>query len=113
MRKVALYGLCLLLLTALAAPGFAQEVKDPAEYAAYMKVYEEKDPGKKAPAGEKFLVDFPKTAAITQTYMMVLLSYAQIPNWAKALEYADKQATVAPTLSADDKKRVLLIGMTA
>jgi tetratricopeptide (TPR) repeat protein len=45
--------------------------------------------------------------------MQILLSYARIPNWAKALETADKQAQMAPTLSADDKKTVNLVGMTA
>lgn len=113
MRRTAYLGLCLTLFAALAAPGFAQQINDPAEYAAYLKVYEEKDPAKKAPAGEKFLVDYPKTVANKETYNMILLSYYQTQTWAKALEWADKQAQIAPTLSADDKNRVLIIGMTA
>lgn len=114
MRRTAYLGLFLTLLAALAAPGFAQTINDPAEYKAYMDtVYSEKDLAKKAAGGEKFLNDYPKTAARNETYMMILLSYAQIPNWPKALDTADKQPQMAPAMGADDKKRVLLIGMTA
>lgn len=113
MKRTAYLGLFVALFAALAAPGFAQEIKDPTEYAAYMKVYEEKDPAKKAPAGEKFLVDYPSTVARTHTYMHIILSYARVPNWAKALETADKQAQLAPTLSANEKALVIQIGMAA
>lgn len=114
MKKVAYLGLSLVLVAALAAPGFAQQINDPAEYKVYMDtVYNEKDLVKKAAGGEKFLVTYPNTVARTQTYMQILLSYVQIPSWPKALETADKQAQMAPTLGADDKKQVLLIGMRA
>jgi tetratricopeptide (TPR) repeat protein len=112
MKRTAYLGLFLLLLTA-SAPAFGQDLKDPTEYAAYMKVYEEKDPAKKATAGEKFLVDYPNTVARTHTYMHIILSYARIPNWPKALEMADKQAQLAPTLSAAEKALVVQIGMAA
>jgi len=114
MRRTAYLGLFLTLFAALAAPGFAQEIKDPAEYKAYMDTcYNEKDLGKKAAGCEKFLVDYKDTVAKTQSYMQILLSYAQIPNWPKTLETADKQAQIAPTLGVDDKKRVVLIAFAA
>jgi len=114
MRRTAYLGLFLTLFVAAAAPGFAQEIKDPTEYKAYFEgVYSEKDLAKKAAAGEKFLVDYPNTVARNQTYMMILLSYAQIPNWPKALETADKQAQMAPKLEPKDKSQTLLVGMTA
>jgi len=114
MRRTACLGLFLTLFAALAAPGFAQEIKDPAEYKAYFEgVYSEKDLAKKAANGEKFLNDYKETVARNQTYMMILLSYAQIPNWPKALETADKQAQMAPKLEPNDKKQTLLVGMTA
>jgi tetratricopeptide (TPR) repeat protein len=114
MRRTAYLGLFLTLVLALATPGFAQQLNDPAEYKAYMDTcFNPTDLPKKAAGCEKFLVDYPKTVAVTQTYMQILLSYARIPNWAKALETADKQAQMAPTLGADDKKQVLLVGMTA
>src|SRR5436190_760172 len=113
MRRTAYLGSILVLFTALAVPAFAQQINDPAEYTAYMVVYNEKDLPKKAAAGEKFLQDYPKTTANTQAYMMILMSYYTAQNWPKSLEWADKQAQVAPTLGADDKKKVVIIGMTA
>src|SRR5204862_5340417 len=101
MRRTTFWGLSLLLIAALAAPAFAQEIKDPTEYSAYFNgVYSEKDLAKKVAAGEKFLVDYPNTVARTQTYMIILLSSAPIPNWQKALDTADKQTQMAPTLTA-------------
>jgi tetratricopeptide (TPR) repeat protein len=102
---------------ALAAPGFAQQnqtINDPAEYKVYMDtVYNEKDPAKKAAGGEKYLTTYPNSVMRTQTYMDILLSYYQTQNWAKALETADKQAQMAPALSAEQKKTVNLVGMSA
>jgi len=114
MKRTASLGLFLLLFTALAAPGFAQEIKDPVEYKAYFDtVYSEKDNAKKAAAGEKFLRDYPNTVARTHTYNQVILAYYNSQNWAKALETADKQSQMAPTLSTEDKNRSILIGMAA
>ena len=114
MRRTVYLGLFLTLLAALAAPGFAQQINDPAEYKVYMDtVYNEMDHAKKAAGGEKYLATYPNTVMRTQTYMAILLSYYQIQNWPKALDTADKQTQMAPTLSADDKKTVLLVGMQA
>jgi tetratricopeptide (TPR) repeat protein len=114
MRRTAYLGLILTFFLALAAPGFAQQINDPAEYKVYMDtVYNEKDPAKKAAGGEKYLTTYPNTVMRTQTYMAILISYYQTQNWAKVLEIADKQAQMAPTLSADDKKTVHLAGLTA
>jgi len=113
MKRTVYFGSLLVLLAALAVPGFAQQINDPAEYTAYKAVYDATDPVKKAALGEKFLIDYPKTVARTHTYNAILLSYYNAKNWAKALETADKQAEMAPTLTADEKKTVHLVGMGA
>jgi hypothetical protein len=113
MKNAACWGIFSILFVGLTAPGFTQEIKDPMEYAAYSAVYQQADPAKKAAMAEKFLMDYPKTAALTQTYMILLLSYARIPDWTKALETADKQEQIAPALGAEEKKQVLLVGMAA
>jgi tetratricopeptide (TPR) repeat protein len=114
MKRTAYLGLFVALFAALAAPGFAQQINDPVEYKAYFEtVYSEKDAAKKAAAGEKFLKDYPTTVARTHTYNQIILAYYNSQNWAKALETADKQAQMAPTLAAEDKARTILIGMAA
>jgi tetratricopeptide (TPR) repeat protein len=58
-------------------------------------------------------VDYKETAAKKETYWMLILSYAQIPNWPKALELAENLPTLAPGFDAAQKNQVLLIGMNA
>src|SRR5262245_30202355 len=113
MKNTACWGIFSILFVGLTAPGFSQEIKDPMEYSAYTAVYQQQDPAKKAAMAEKFLMDYPKTTALQQTYMILLLSYARIPDWMKALETADKQEQMAPALGAEEKKQVLLVGMAA
>jgi hypothetical protein len=118
MRKVAIWGLSLLLIGALAKPALAQQPKLPTTeiYNAYMAAYDEKDPVKKAANAEKFITTYKDIKdtdplAIERMYMMALGSYWNAKNFAKAIETADKQAAIAPGLSADDKKTVLQYGM--
>ena len=71
MRRTGYLGISLLLVFVLAAsalPGFGQaapaaqakgpQAKTQAEYTAYVTFFNEKDPVKKAPLGEKFITDF-------------------------------------------------------
>lgn len=118
MRKVAFWGLSLLLLGALATSGFAQQAAQPKfkgqdDYNAFMAAWNENDAAKKAANAEKFIATFKDAdpLAIEQMYMMALKSYYNANQHAKAVETADKQATIAPNLPAADKNTVLLIGM--
>jgi tetratricopeptide (TPR) repeat protein len=117
MRKVAIWGLSIMLITALAMPAFAQDPKwaGTADYEGFMAIWNENDPAKKAANAEKFIVTF-KTAdpiAVQQAYMMMIRAYYGAKAWAKVVETADKQAAIAPALPAVDKKTVLLMGMDA
>src|SRR5688500_18598458 len=113
MTRTAYWGLTLLLVGTLVIPGYAQNITDTKEYDAYMAAFNEKDPGKKADMAEKFLTEYPKTDARIQAFQFMLLGYAQAGNWAKALETADKQSTLAPM--ADDKLKatVYQVGLVA
>ena len=114
MRRTACLGfVALLLVGLLTTAGKAQQINDLAEYNAYVAVINEKDLTRKAALAEKFLVDYKETAAKKETYWMLILSYAQIPNWAKAMELAEKLPTLAPGFDAAQKDQVLLIGMSA
>jgi tetratricopeptide (TPR) repeat protein len=114
MRRTAYMGLAsLLVVGALAIPGEAQQINDGVEYGAYLAVLNEKDLTRKSALAEKFLVDYKETAAKKETYWILILSYAQIPNWAKAMELAEKLPTLAPGFDAAQKSQVLLIGMSA
>jgi tetratricopeptide (TPR) repeat protein len=124
MRKVATWGVALLLITALATPALAQATRpDPKwkpeykneDYNGFMAIWNEKDNAKKAANAEKFITTFKEAdpIAIEDAYMMMLRAYYAAQAWPKVVETADKQATVAPALPANDKKTVLLMGMDA
>jgi tetratricopeptide (TPR) repeat protein len=114
MRRTAYLGLASwLVMGALAISGKAQQINDPREYDAYMAVFNEKDLTRKSALAEKFLVDYKETAAKKETYWMLILSYADLPNWPKAMELAEKLPTLAPGFDAAQKNEVLRIGMTA
>ena len=101
----------------LAAPAFAQDIrwKGNDDYKGYMAAYNEKDLAKKAVAAEAFLaaftVDKTDPLARQEMYMMLIETYYAGRNFVKAVETADKQATLAPNLPAANKKTVLLFGM--
>jgi tetratricopeptide (TPR) repeat protein len=116
MKSIARWALPLLLISALATPGFAQDIKwkDNKEYEDYMGVYKQTDLAKKAAAAETFLVDHKDAdpLALTQIYQMMLLSYANAGNWAKTLETVERQS-MAPKLSEADKRQYTQIGLLA
>jgi len=116
MKRMAYWALPLLLISALAAPGYAQDVKwtDNKEYEDYRAVYDEKDMAKKAALAEKFFVEHPKAdpIALTQMYTMMLLSYANAGNWAKTLETIERPA-LGPKLTEAEKKQYTQIGLLA
>jgi tetratricopeptide (TPR) repeat protein len=111
---MAYWALPLLLISALATQGFAQDPKwnDTKEYEDYRLVYDEKDFAKKAALAEKFFVEHPKAdpIALTQMYTMMLLSYANAGNWAKTIETIERPA-LGPKLTEEEKKRNTQIGL--
>jgi hypothetical protein len=112
-RTTSLALASLLVLGALATPGKAQQINDRIEYDAYIAVLNEKELTRKSALAEKFLVDYKETAAKNETYWMLILSYAQIPNWPKAMDLAEKLPGLAPGFDAAQKNQVLMIGMSA
>jgi tetratricopeptide (TPR) repeat protein len=121
MKRTAYLGLSLLLVTAFATSAFAQAAaqapawNSTAEYDAYIVAFNEKDFAKKAALAEKFLADHPKAAAEYRknAYVMVVLSYYQAKNWAKAMEAVDKMPQLGANLPADQKKQFLLLAMSS
>src|SRR5262245_38063875 len=107
MKRIAYWGLPILLIGALATPAFTQDPKwkDTKEYDDYMMVWNEKDAVKKAANAEKFYVDHKDAdpIALTQVYQMMILSYAQSGNWAKALETVERMGQLAPKLTDPQK----------
>src|SRR5262245_1208002 len=107
MKRTGYLGSFLFLLLAMAvsaAPGFGQErtpqAKTRPEYDAYIAVFNEKDPAKKAGLGEKFIGDFKDSDFIPNAYTMTIGGYTGSRNWAKVLEVADRAAALP---GADNK----------
>jgi len=104
-------------MDALASPAPAQDIKwkGTDDYKGYMAAYDEKDLAKKAVAAEAFLatftVDKTDPLARQEMYMTLIKTYYAGGNFEKAVESADKQATLAPNLPTADKNMVLLLGM--
>lgn len=103
MKRIVYLGFSLLLITALAMPGFGQaaaaQAKQPqarttAEYNAYNALYMEKDPKKKAELGEKFIGEFKDSDFIAPAHRMIIGGYRDSQNWAKVLESADRAAAL-------------------
>jgi tetratricopeptide (TPR) repeat protein len=101
MKRIGYLGLSLLLITALAIPGFGQaapaqakapQARTTAEYNAYNALYMEKDPKKKAELGEKFIADFKDSDFILPSHRMIIGGYAASQNWDKVIESAERAA---------------------
>ena len=101
MKRTVYLGVSLfltLILAVSALPGFAQE-KQPAaktrpEYDAYLALFNEKDPAKKAALGEKFITDFSQSEFIPNSHTMIIGAYTNAQNWAKVIEAADRAAAL-------------------
>jgi len=105
MRRTGYLGISLLLVFALAAsalPGFGQaapaaqakgpQAKTQAEYTAYVAFFNEKDPVKKAAAGEKFIIDFKESDFIAASYTQIITAYTSAQNWPKVVDAAERAA---------------------
>jgi len=107
MKRTGYLGMSLLLMLILvvsALPGLGQaaapqaaqanqpRAKTQPEYNAYLALYNEKDPAKKAELGEKFLTDFKESDFVPNAYRLIIQAYAGQKNWAKVLDAADRAA---------------------
>jgi hypothetical protein len=102
MRRTGYLGLSLLLILVLvvsALPGFGQaaqarqpQAKTQPEYNAYLSLFNEKDPAKKAELGEKFITEFKESDFVPNAYRMILTGYAGTNNWPKVMDAADRAA---------------------
>jgi hypothetical protein len=108
MRRTGSTGISLLLILILALsamPGFSQaaaaqakqpQAKTQAEYNAYLALYNEKDPKKKADLGEKFIADpaFKESDFLSNAHKMIITAYTADKNWPKVMEAADRAAAL-------------------
>src|SRR5262249_4142086 len=99
MRRTGFLGLSLFLLCAVVVstlPAFGQEKQPQAktrpEYNAYLALYNEKDPAKKAELGEKFITDFKESDFVPNAFKLIIQAYSAQKNWAKVLDAADRAA---------------------
>jgi hypothetical protein len=102
MRRTGYLGIPLLLIALMtpAAPAFAQaaaaaqqktpQFKTTQEYNGAMAVYNEKDPVKKAAAGETFIKEFSTSEYIPTAHILIIRAYVAGNNWAKVMEAADR-----------------------
>jgi tetratricopeptide (TPR) repeat protein len=115
MRRSGYLRVSLSLVFALVAatlPGFGQAAQQPkykstAEGTAYVTFFNEKDPVKKAAAGEKFITDFKDSDFINNSYMLIISAYTMSQNWAKVIDAADR-AVASP--AADNKVKAFAYG---
>ncbi len=112
-----------LLLSLSVAPLFSQaaaeqkspQAKTKAEYDAYMLLYNEAAPAKKAELAGKFLTDHPETEFKMFVYQMQIDSYARLqpPNVDKVVETGEKFEKDFPQADNATKKFVMQRMMTA
>jgi hypothetical protein len=110
-----------LLLSLSVAPLFSQaaaEQKQPQaktkdEYDAYMLLYNEGAPAKKAELATKFLADHPETEFKMFVYQMQIDSYARLGNVDKVVETGEKFSKDFPQADNNTKKFVMQRMMTS
>lgn len=85
------------LLACMAQPARAQAApKDVAEYNAYVGALGQTDPNAKISALEGFLIQYPNTVAKEDALLVLLGTYIQTQNQAKAIESANRIVQVNP-----------------
>ena len=76
--------------------GRAREIKDPAEYNAYLGAYQQKDSNAKISALEAFLTQYPNSVMKTTALELLMATYQQSGNQAKVVEAAKRLLTADP-----------------
>jgi hypothetical protein len=79
-----------------AAPQQKKEIKDPAEYNAYVGAVQQTDPNAKVSGLEAFLVQYPNSVMKEDALELLMGSYQQTGNAAKMSETANKLLTSNP-----------------
>jgi hypothetical protein len=92
--------------TGQAAPQQKKEIKDPAEYNAYMAAVQANDPNQKAASLEGFLNQYPNSVMKTDALEMLMGTYQQTGNVQKVQDTAQK------ILQADPKNTSALAVMS-
>ena len=77
-------------------PAAAPEIKDPAEYNAYLGAYQQKDSNAKISALEAFLTQYPNSVMKTTALELLMATYQQTGNQAKVVETAKRVLTADP-----------------
>jgi hypothetical protein len=72
------------------------EIKDPAEYNAYLGAYQQKDPNAKVSALEAFLTQYPNSVMKTTALELLMATYQQTGNQAKVVETAKRVLQADP-----------------
>jgi predicted CXXCH cytochrome family protein len=74
----------------------ADQISDPAEKAAFLRLYNHRDAGEMLQASKLFLQDFPHSAFLAQAYEVAADSSFDQREYAGGLEYAKKSLTYLP-----------------
>jgi hypothetical protein len=72
----------------------APEIKDPAEYNAYIGAFNQQDPNAKVSALEAFLTQYPNSVMKTTALELLMATYQQTGNQAKVVDTAKRLLTV-------------------
>lgn len=82
--------------TPAAAPTQKKEIKDPAEYNAYVGAVEQKDAAAKVSGLEAFLTQYPNSVMKEDALELLMIAYQQTGNAAKMMETAQKVLQINP-----------------
>jgi hypothetical protein len=74
----------------------APEIKDPAEYNAYVSAIQQQDPNAKISALEAFLTQYPNSVMKTTAIELLMATYQQTGNQPKMVDTAKRLLTVDP-----------------
>ncbi len=78
------------------APAQKKEIKDPAEYNAYMAAINSQDPNAKASALEGFVTQYPNSVMKEDALELLMRTYQQLNNIPKTLETANRVLQANP-----------------
>ena len=79
-----------------AAPQQKKEIKDPAEYNAYMGAFGQQDPSAKVSGFEAFVTQYPNSVMKEEALEQLMGAYQQTNNVPKMVETAQKVAQIDP-----------------